>query len=413
VPIACQHVAVPAGVTSKRRGDHGWTQTWTAVAVSVLVLVVAMPVFGGAIGRGGGAEPRDAREVRGVPLPDPVPVGTTDLGSIPVRTYSDVVIWTGRRLLTFGGSVIQHHEGNAGATYDPRTGDWTPWPKAPFDPPLAGAQGVWTGRELVVAGARCRNVTEDEADDLACAPGRPAAASFDPATAAWRTLHDPPDDGAATGGAFGTAIGWDGRRALFSTGTSLLAYSPERDAWSRLPATSGEEFCMVGHDAFAFGGSLTVLEAGRRVWKDLQPPVPAQWGTCVDEGVVLADEQLDHVWFLAAKDRRWRELPAPPRDLAVPPSIRALETAAGLPVRVSYQSFCWTGEALFVSAIAAPENTLVLDLAGETWAPSSERERSAIGYPCAGPWIDGHVFQVAAYPGDGGGELSVDRPALP
>ena len=63
------------------------------------------------------------------------------------------VVWTGRRLLvwggqTFPGAVVPARHGLA---YDPLSNRWTPLPQAPLGG-RADPTAVWTGHELIVWG---------------------------------------------------------------------------------------------------------------------------------------------------------------------------------------------------------------------------------------------------------------------
>jgi hypothetical protein len=341
----------------------------------VLVGVTALPGFARA------AQPlRRARTAHGAPVPQPVPAGTTDLGTIPVRTWSDVVVWTGTRLLTFGGTAAPGREANAGADYDPKTGTWRQWPAAPFHPALTGAAAVWTGRELVVAGVLCKNVTANEADDLRCAPNTATAASYDPATARWHELQAPPFPPGFDDGGFGTAVGWNGSRALFFIANrGLYGYSPGHDDWKAMPKAAGASgnFCMVGRQVFSLDVAVQRLRPGARSWEADPGGGPPAWSaSCTDNGVVAADDTLSHVAYLDAASATWRDLPPAPRELLVDPVLRAAGVTAPLPPRYGFSA--WTGRyVLFASSPAESASVVALD--PPHWHVGVGRQRPGLG----------------------------------
>ena len=99
----------------------------------------------------------------------------------------EVVVWTGRELIVWGGSGLSAHGSliyGDGAAYDPATRRWRLLRAAPL-PPTTEASAVWTGREMVVFGGY-----------VDVSPGAMqltnAAAAFDPVTNRWRLLPTPP-----------------------------------------------------------------------------------------------------------------------------------------------------------------------------------------------------------------------------
>jgi N-acetylneuraminic acid mutarotase len=157
------------------------------------------------------------------------------------------MVWTGRQVLTWGGGCCGE-DAAGGAAYSPATNRWSRLPAAP----LAGRQqtaGVWTGRELIVAGG---NNTDGKvfAD----------AAAYNPASRAWRRLPAMPE--ARTG----ATVTWNGREVLVVGGLGRfsgqarpyadgVAYSPASNAWRRLPAM---DTGRAGHTAICTGPQLLV-----------------------------------------------------------------------------------------------------------------------------------------------------------
>jgi hypothetical protein len=212
------------------------------VAVVVALFVVLVGALSLVVVRGGSKDGSSQVVRLGDAIGLPPPVGVTNL-SIPVPVRSDAKAWTGEELLLFGGDFGPGSEANFGATFRPATGEWTTWPEAPFDPPVAGSAGVWTGSEFVVVGQSCENRASFPDDDQArCYPGTLAAAAFDPVSLTWRSLPAPPDPtgrlGEGSDVGFGHSTGWVRGHAVFAVGTDLIAYVPDQNEWKVLPTTN-------------------------------------------------------------------------------------------------------------------------------------------------------------------------------
>lgn len=79
------------------------------------------------------------------------------------------------------------------ARYDVDADRWSNLPDLPMVPALQALAPLWTGRELLVAGTRCRwpDTHGDESDYL-CEPGELRVARFDPQANEWTPLPSPP-----------------------------------------------------------------------------------------------------------------------------------------------------------------------------------------------------------------------------
>ena len=114
---------------------------------------------------------------------DPVADAWTAIPSSPV-TPRATTVWTGTELLSWGGPV-------GGVGYNPRTRVWRSLPWAPFA--VTGNEpAVWTGRELFAWSSTARK-----------------AAAYDPATNRWRSI--PVGPAAPT---FANLLAWTGRAVL-------------------------------------------------------------------------------------------------------------------------------------------------------------------------------------------------------
>jgi hypothetical protein len=112
----------------------------------------------------------------------------------PSARFGHTAIWTGSKMIVFGGSTSELVDNttvrNDGAVYDPATDTWTALPTTGAPQPRFAHDAVWTGFEMVVFGG------EDLAPLI-------SAAAYNPAKNSWRPLApatgDPELKGAWTG----------------------------------------------------------------------------------------------------------------------------------------------------------------------------------------------------------------------
>ncbi|MDP8956269.1 MAG: hypothetical protein M3N24_04830 [Actinomycetota bacterium] len=194
--------------------------------------------WGGYVYKGGGTDVIlddgfvfDARTSRWTPLP-----------RSPLSPRSDPgVAWTGREMLVWGGrgestinlpqTLPQYELLGDGAAYDPVRRSWRLLPKAPISP--RAPRYVWTGREFIVWGTSVRMTT----------PHRYGAA-YDPSTNSWRKIADAPieltDATAVWTGqemiVFGATL--DQNNSSDTENAIGAAYDPESDTWRPLPDSS-------------------------------------------------------------------------------------------------------------------------------------------------------------------------------
>jgi hypothetical protein len=168
----------------------------------------------------------------------------------PIDGFDRVAVWTGREMVV---------PGPAGAAYDPARDRWRRIRRAPFRARAA----VWTGRRVLVLGAR-------------------VAAAYDPARDCWRKLAPPPIRAMDTPRAV-----WTGSRMLVFNGARGATYDARRDRWR-----------LMGHPPLAHRNGFTAVWGGRRmlVWGGVRNDC----GDCF-----LADGA-------AFAHGRWRRLPPAP-----------------------------------------------------------------------------------------------------
>ena len=240
----------------------------------------------------------------------------TDTGA-PSRRSSHTAIWTGSEMIVWGGKLSSSTDGttipetyrNDGARYDPSTDTWTPIGTTGAPSARENHTAVWTGSKMVVWGGDDNTVTEvdsggqyDPVADTWTATstvGGPSARVHH--TAVWTgsemivwggfgggnrrndgKIYDPTNDSWATitpSGAptarDGHAAVWNGREMIIwgGYGSSSLndgaIYAPENDSWSPVilinepVARSGPTAVWTGNEMIVWGGSnAAVLQGG-------------------------------------------------------------------------------------------------------------------------------------------------------
>ena len=173
----------------------------------------------------------------------------TSLAGAPSPREGHTAVWTGSKMIVWGGSgsVLA----GTGAAYDPATDTWAPLSTTGAPTAREGHTAVWTGTRMIVWGGY---------DGV---PGVPVGtgASYDPATDTWSPLATA---GAPTGRSEHTAVwtgsrmivwgGWPGGRAAEATGG---VYDPSTDTWtptSAVDVPTGREY----HTAVWTGSKMVV-----------------------------------------------------------------------------------------------------------------------------------------------------------
>ena len=206
--------------------------------------------------------------------PDQVPVSQPDsppclpddtwdngiLDDFPRLTKSVSAVWTGNRMIlwggldasstSLGGALAGGGPTNKGASYDPLIDSWTPTSVVGAPSAREGHTAVWTGTRMIVWGGA--------ADDYLGTGG-----SYDPSTDSWTALSN---SGASSPRKYHTAV-WTGSRMIIWGGEDLTGYlgdgaeyNPGNDNWSSIPV-SGAASPRSGHTA-VWTGSLMIIWGG-------------------------------------------------------------------------------------------------------------------------------------------------------
>jgi hypothetical protein len=160
-------------------------------------------------------------------------VGT---GAIPEGRRLHSAIWTGSRMIVWGGEKVVgdpfygygHAFLNTGAAFDPATGAWTALTTNAAPSKRLGHVAVWTGsRMLVYGGTQNENVIHD-------------GASYNPANNTWSPIRS---DGSAPQVAFAKAV-WTGSE-MFVFGGQQFGYAPALGVWIWLPYQVAQSYRLA------------------------------------------------------------------------------------------------------------------------------------------------------------------------
>jgi hypothetical protein len=176
-----------------------------------------------------------------------VEVGWTRLAAPPFVRADAASVWTGEKLVYWGGYTGYGATPHAdGAAYDPAGGSCERIPSGP----LSGRStrgAVWTGREVVIWGG---------------SPSSGAGAAFDPELGTWRTLPAAPLSTrvpvATVRTGMEVVVRGDARRR--GEATDGAAYDPDADRWRPLPpallALNAAHAVWTGKEMVVYGALL-------------------------------------------------------------------------------------------------------------------------------------------------------------
>jgi N-acetylneuraminic acid mutarotase len=204
-------------------------------------------------------------------------------------------VWTGSKMIVWGGTDITEGDGMAdGGIYDPANDTWTALPDTGAPEARFGHSAVWTGTKMIVWGGATSST--DSLDD---------GAAYDPSTGAWTPIsntHAPTarrDHSAVWTGS--EMIVWGG--SSISAGdpdADTLAYTPATDSWAALATTNapdprfGHAATWTGDAMFVWGGadsSTDTFDDGAQL-----DPASGVWTALPSDGAPSARRKLTAVW---------------------------------------------------------------------------------------------------------------------
>ncbi len=169
----------------------------------------------------------------------------TDTTNAPIPRQQHTAVWTGERLIVWGGAVegFNNNTTQTGGRYDPVSDSWTPTSTGNAPSGRAAHKAVWTGGHVVVWGGHLEGYGRDATD---------TGGRYDPATDNWRatSLLGAPSPRTGHGQV------WTGSEVIVWGGTFIGGtletggrYDPIADRW-QTPST--ENAPDTGHSPNVF-----------------------------------------------------------------------------------------------------------------------------------------------------------------
>jgi len=179
------------------------------------------------------------------------------LSNAPASSTAHSAVWTGTRMIVWGGYDTSVFQLNTGGLYDPVTDTWTP--TSTTDAPVARGyhRAVWTGTEMIVWGGLGLSVRLNDG-------GR-----YNPVSNVWssvNTTNAPPKrmyhSAVWTGNRM---IVWGGQDNNLPLNTGGL-YDPSANAWTTMPngpaARQLPSAIWTGTEMIVWGGLVTTNDLG-------------------------------------------------------------------------------------------------------------------------------------------------------
>jgi hypothetical protein len=194
----------------------------------------------------------------------------------PSPRHDHTAVWTGSTMIVWGGAIPGMEKVTAtGGVYDPATKGWTPTSTAGAPSARRAHAAVWTGSRMLVWGG-------SGAEDLASGGG-----IYDPATDTWAAMAaagEPEPRTMFTTTWTGTAlVVWGGFAAPTTVFGNGGIYNPASNTWSAV-AGAGAPSPRFGHSA-VWAGDRVIFWGGQDLadWLDTggmlapTPPPGGQW----------------------------------------------------------------------------------------------------------------------------------------
>ncbi|EDY83269.1 kelch repeat protein [Verrucomicrobiia bacterium DG1235] len=187
----------------------------------------------------------------------------------PEARHGHTAVWTGSKMLVWGGLDSAFSTLGTGAIYDPASNTWTSLPTAGAPSARTGHSAVWTGSKMIVFGGTNSEIPGSASNLLN------DGAAFDPITGTWSAI----DTVDAPSGRFNHGALWTGSEMLIVAGEALsgqvvnsgAAYNFAADTWRSLPddssASAGQSQLWTGGEILVFGANgLRTLDSAPAVY---------------------------------------------------------------------------------------------------------------------------------------------------
>ena len=174
---------------------------------------------------------------------DPVADAWTPISpsGAPSPRYQHKALWTGSKMIVWGGNPAGANETNTGGRYDPSADTWQQTSLVGAAAPRYFHSAVWTGAEMIVWGGSAWGQGNKN-----------SGARYDPAADSWTSMPVAPVVGSEH-----TAV-WTGAEMIVWRGNPYdgARYNPSTNDWDLLP--SEEEAARIGHTSVWTGSEMIV-----------------------------------------------------------------------------------------------------------------------------------------------------------
>ena len=167
-------------------------------------------------------------------------------------------VWTGSKMIVFGGVDQNNLISSSGAIFDPSTNQWTMM-RGQGAPSRAYHEAIWTGSKMIVWGGL-------EANGAGPLIWAASGAIYDPATDSWSPIRSRRPAGVLVPNRTNQTVVWTGNRMIvwggyYSSGGRVVAeggiYDPSTDSWKDI-STAGAALRYSGHSAVWTGSKMIV-----------------------------------------------------------------------------------------------------------------------------------------------------------
>lgn len=201
-----------------------------------------------------------------LPMPTPTPPAPYNLQNLwqavsatgaPEARIKHKALWTGTQMLIFGGQSYTSNlptSVTTGGVYTKSDNTWKPMATSPFPVPQFGHSAIWTGSRMIVFGGSNFDIFGPQY--------KASPALYDPATNTWM----PASTVGAPSARSGHSAVWTGSRMLIWGGTNSSSfqdgyiYDPSTNAWTGMnmvgapAARSGHVAIWTGQKMIVYGG---------------------------------------------------------------------------------------------------------------------------------------------------------------
>ncbi|MDD5068972.1 MAG: hypothetical protein PHN89_05270, partial [Candidatus Pacebacteria bacterium] len=205
-------------------------------------------------------------------------MSTSTSTNVPSKRSGHTAVWTGTKMIIWGGGdiiITENGDGttygslNTGGIYNPSSDSWTATSTGANVPSARhGHTAVWTGTKMIIWGGQ-----EELPANLCCdAPLVDTGGQYDPSTDSWvptsTGTNVPSGRAAHTAVWAGTQmIVWGGQEHSGTSNTGGI-YNPSSDSWTATSAGANVPSGRAAHTAVWTGTQMIVWGGFSSIWQD-------------------------------------------------------------------------------------------------------------------------------------------------